>query len=344
MPLWSKKITKLSHAPTFRKTLAIGFICVICVVSFLVEIFGGTAGWSYDDWYGPFYPEKKDRGFTELEFYSNFFDCVEVNSTFYRHFPPSTAEKWLREVSKNDKFVFIVKLFRQFTHGSRQRDEEFLKNRSIINEFLSPFMEQKKLGGILIQFSEYYRESVEARDYVTLIMDMFHDYPLFFELRHVSWYSQQAKDFLKHNEANVIAIDQPQLKGMIDFDPEIMGRIGYVRFHGRNAEAWEAGRRNLKGEKVSEDRSARYNYLYSGSELDEIEHKLRKVKARCERTYLIMNNHPLGKAIVNALELIRRMRDQEKVRVPDTTLKYFPEVGKFADKVIVSPIGNLFQR
>jgi uncharacterized protein YecE (DUF72 family) len=313
------------------------------VVPLPVEIFGGTAGWSYDDWYGPFYPEKTEKGFSELEFYSQFFDCVEVNSTFYRHFPPSTAEKWLRQVRKNPKFVFLVKLFQQFTHGNRQRDREFLKNRSIIMEFLSPFVEQKKFGGILAQFSEYYRESEQARDYIALIMDFFHDYPLFFELRHVSWYSGRAREFLRHNEVNVIAIDQPELRGMIGFDPEIMGKIGYVRFHGRNAATWEAGRQNLKEGKNNEDPSARYNYLYSGSELDEIEEKLNRVKAHCERTYLIMNNHPLGKAIVNALELIRRMRDLEKVRVPDTILKYFPEVGKFAERVDASPAGDLFR-
>ncbi len=309
-----------------------------------MEIFGGTAGWSYVDWYGPFYPEKKEKGFSELKFYADFFDCVEVNSTFYRHFPPTTAEKWLFEVKKNPKFVFIIKLFQQFTHGSHQKDQEFLKNRSIVMEFLSPLVEQKKLGGILVQFSEYYRESKEAREYIDFIMSMFNDYDLFFELRHTSWYAPSAREFFKEINANIVAIDQPQLKGMVGFDPEIMGKVGYVRFHGRNAAMWEAGREALKlGKKNdNEDRNARYNYLYSSKELDALEEELRKVMARCNRTYLIMNNHPLGKAVVNALELVRRMRDQEKVRVPDTVLKYFPEMGKFAEKMDVSPLGSLF--
>ncbi|HUI29257.1 MAG TPA: DUF72 domain-containing protein [Candidatus Acidoferrales bacterium] len=310
-----------------------------------MEIYAGTAGWSYPDWYGPFYPEKKEKAFSELKFYADFFDCVEINSTFYRHFPPSTAEKWLAEVKKNPNFVFIVKLFQQFTHGSRQKDKEFLNNRSVVIEFLSPLVEQKKLAGILVQFSEYYRENEEAEEYVALIIDMFRDYTLFFELRHTSWYTARAKEFYKQNGVNVVAIDQPKLNGMIGFDADVLGKIGYVRMHGRNAETWQAGREALRAGKRNdnEDRNARYNYLYNISELDEIEEKLNKVKERCERMYLIMNNHPLGKAVVNALELVRRLRGDPTVRVPSTILKYFPEMGKFAERVDVGPLGDLFE-
>ncbi len=40
-----------------------------------MEIFGGTFGWSYGDRHSPFYPEKKQKGFSELKFYADFFDC-----------------------------------------------------------------------------------------------------------------------------------------------------------------------------------------------------------------------------------------------------------------------------
>lgn len=300
-----------------------------------MEVYGGTAGWSYADWHGPFYPERKEKGFSELKFYADFFDCVEVNSTYYRHFPPSTAEKWLTEVKKNPKFIFLVKLFKEFTHGSRERGKEFIENRNTVMEFLSPFMDQKKLGGVLVQFSEYYRDSVQSQEYIALIRDAFNDYPLFFELRHTSWYTARAKEFLKQNDINVIAIDQPQLKGMIGFDSELFGKVAYVRLHGRNSEMWDLGRKALAEGMEAEgaDRNARYNYLYSSPELDELEEKLRRAKEHCTNMYLVLNNHPLGKAVVNALELIRRMRDMEKISVPDTTLKYFPELGKIANKV-----------
>jgi hypothetical protein len=41
-------------------------------------------------------------------------------------------------------------------------------------------------------------------------------------------------------------------------------------------------------------------------------------------------------------QLVRRMRGQEKMRVPDTIIKFFPEMGKFADRIDVSPLGDLF--
>lgn len=90
------------------------------------------------------------------------------------------------------------------------------------------------------------------------------------------------------------------------------------------------------------DRNARYDYLYGVSELDEIERKIRKVKERCDRVYVVANNHPMGKAVANALELVKRLRNVEKVRIPDTVIKYFPELGKIAERIDVSPLGDLF--
>ena len=43
----------------------------------------GTSGWSYDSWWGPFFPDglrKKDA----LAWYATRFDCVELNAPHYR--------------------------------------------------------------------------------------------------------------------------------------------------------------------------------------------------------------------------------------------------------------------
>lgn len=48
-------------------------------------IYIGTCGYSYKDWIGPFYPEgTKDASM--LEYYAQYFDFVEINSSFY-HMP-----------------------------------------------------------------------------------------------------------------------------------------------------------------------------------------------------------------------------------------------------------------
>ncbi|HER44041.1 MAG TPA: DUF72 domain-containing protein, partial [Candidatus Eisenbacteria bacterium] len=46
------------------------------------KLFIGPAGWSYEDWVGPVYPSsgRIDR----LTYIARFFDCIELNSSFYR--------------------------------------------------------------------------------------------------------------------------------------------------------------------------------------------------------------------------------------------------------------------
>jgi len=48
----------------------------------MVKINIGCAGWDYNDWVGAFYPKPLER-YNHLEFYSKFFDVIEINSTFY---------------------------------------------------------------------------------------------------------------------------------------------------------------------------------------------------------------------------------------------------------------------
>ncbi len=135
--------------------------------------------------------------------------------------------------------------------------------------------------------------------YIALMMDMFHDVQLFFELRHMSWYTDRAREFLVHNGVNVVAVDQPQLEGMAGFNTDLSGEICYVRFHGRNARMWELGRKALsenqsdQSETDERDRNSRYNYLYSSSELDDVEKKIRKVKDSCERDLSCDEQSPL---------------------------------------------------
>ncbi len=311
---------------------------------------GGTAGWSYEDWVGPFYPIDPPRGFSRLAFYSGFFDCVEVNSTFYRHFSPAVAEKWLREVEPNERFVFLVKLHNSFSHGRTVGSREISADKTIVSEFLAPFVESRKLGGLLVQFSEYFRDTPAARDRIASIVDGFAGIRLFLELRHSSWYTDSASEFIADRRADVIAIDQPGLDGLVGLDPDIVGEVGYFRLHGRNQEAWKLGRKSLAQKRSARDsfdltepgRNDRYNYLYSVAELDEIEAKIRKVGERCSKIYVVANNHPMGKAVANALELVRRLRNQQRVRMPDTVIKYFPELEKAAVRVSVGPQDTLF--
>ncbi len=50
----------------------------------------GCSGWQYDSWRGRLYPEGLAKG-RWLERYSQTFDTVEVNSTFYRLASPEAS-------------------------------------------------------------------------------------------------------------------------------------------------------------------------------------------------------------------------------------------------------------
>ena len=79
----------------------------------------GPAGWSYRDWEGVVYPRPKPRGFHPLGFLAQFFQCLEINSTFYAPARGEHAELWAREVEDLPDFRFTAKLHRDFTHLDR---------------------------------------------------------------------------------------------------------------------------------------------------------------------------------------------------------------------------------
>jgi uncharacterized protein YecE (DUF72 family) len=54
----------------------------------------GPAGWSYKDWEGFVYPPQPGPKFDALAYLANFFDTIEINSTFYRPPSESAAKSW----------------------------------------------------------------------------------------------------------------------------------------------------------------------------------------------------------------------------------------------------------
>src|SRR5204862_7525470 len=80
------------------------------------ELRVGTSGWQYKHWKGRFYP--KDLPTAKwLDYYTRYFDTVELNNPFYRQPEKKTFEKWRRSVP--GEFVYAVKLNRFITHVKR---------------------------------------------------------------------------------------------------------------------------------------------------------------------------------------------------------------------------------
>ena len=75
----------------------------------------GPAGWAYNDWNGIVYPEPKPRGFDPLAYIANYFNTVEINSSFYGPPRADTAKKLIESVKSNSDFRFTAKLFQSFS-------------------------------------------------------------------------------------------------------------------------------------------------------------------------------------------------------------------------------------
>jgi uncharacterized protein YecE (DUF72 family) len=277
------------------------------------EIRIGPAGWSYDDWKGIVFPQNPARGFDPLSYLSNYFDTIEINSTFYTPPSPSVSRSWARRVRSNPRFRFTAKLYRNFTH---QREAISEGEKKVFKEGIDPLMDEGRLGAILIQFPYSFHNTRENRSYLLSVAESFSQYPIVVEVRHRSWDRHYIYEMFRENGIGFCNIDQPRVSYSIGNTEEVTGSVGYLRLHGRNAEDWfreDAGR------------DSRYDYLYSDLELQEIEDRIRKIASLARETYVIANNHFRGKAICNAIQLRFRL-ERKEIPVPETLKANYPNL------------------
>lgn len=276
----------------------------------------GTAGWSYKDWVPNFYPKQQSNNFDWLQFYSAYFNFVEVNSTYYTYLNPRIVEGWLRKVEGIEDFTFAMKLHQDFTHK-----HSFDKNKVLaIQQNLNQLKEEGRLSGLLIQFPYSFQFNEANVDYMQRVIELFDGYKRFVEVRHKSWEGKRAKSI------TFCTIDQPSIGESIEFIPIAGNGNVYIRFHGRNEEAWKNSLRNFGNKQTYEEQNARYEYLYSQSELLLISRKIKDVYDKVKDIYLVMNNHPKGDAVANVFELLHLLKNRGKVEMPETIIKAYPNL------------------
>lgn len=273
----------------------------------------GPAGWSYKDWQGVVYPPKAGSKFDPLSYLAQFFDTIEINSSFYRPPTPATSKSWTNRVSENPAFTFTAKLHRVFTH---ERGKATAEDEKSFREAINPLAESGKLGAILIQFPWSFKNTEAERAYLSRLIAQFRQYPLVVEVRHTSWNTPEVYDELEERGVGICNIDQPVFKRSIKPAALTTSGIGYVRLHGRNYENWFRDKA---------PRDDRYNYLYSLDELDPWITRIREVAKQTKESYVITNNHFLGKAVVNALE-IKSILSERKVPAPEPLFEKYPEL------------------
>ena len=73
----------------------------------------------------------------------------------------------------------------------------------------------------------------------------------------------------------------------------------------------------------------RYNYLYSLDELEPWVERAKVVAKRTKDTYVVTNNHFLGKAVVNAFEMVSLLFGRP-VEVPGQLKQHYPVLEQIA--------------
>jgi len=262
------------------------------------KIYIGTSGWSYPKgegtWKGYFYPSTK---INELEYYSQYFNTVEINSSFYRPPNPGFVHNWVRRVPQD--FLFTVKLWQKFTHPKMYKEatgqEAIISQEDVdwFNKSIEPLVKSAKLGALLAQFPPSFKNDDYGKQMLNAVINAFSHYRLAVELRHRSWSDDSnTATVLKNSDVAWVRIDEPKFKSSVAEETPLTSPIAYFRFHGRNAEMWWKG-----------NSETRYKYLYSPEEIAELSKKVESAAQLSALTFAFFNNHWQAYAPRNATDL-----------------------------------------
>ena len=235
----------------------------------------GCSGWQYDDWRGVLYPEGLAKG-RWLERYSQVFETVEVNSTFYRLASADAVKRWVEETPP--EFVFAAKASRYMTHVKRLQN--LGEGIGRYYDGIEPLVESRKLGPIVWQFpANFERDDERFGRALPLLPPGRHC----FEFRHESWFTDSVyKQLRAHNAALVIA-DSPRWP----FQARVLtADWTLVRLH--------HGHRGRDGN-------------YSETEIAEWAQRIAGWSEQAE-AFVYFNNDRRGYAVRNALSLTRRLQ------------------------------------
>lgn len=280
----------------------------------------GPCGWSHPDWEGRVYPRDKPPGFHPLAHLARYFDCIEVDSTFYAYPRRENVQRWAELVREHPSFRFFAKLHRDFTQAPEREPATWEANARAYRDGLEPLRREKRLSGVLVEFPvSFLFGKVEVRR-LGRIRELLDGLPLILEVRHESWFTPPALASIRGVGHSLAYVDLPAAWNHPPAWHEPTGPIGYVRLHGRNEHAWSRAEAN---------HDERFDYLYGADEIELISRRAERVAALHDSTAVLTNNHRSGKAIANALELAARLR-RARVAAPPEIVESFPGLASIA--------------
>jgi uncharacterized protein YecE (DUF72 family) len=237
----------------------------------------GCSGWSYKDWGEIFYPkglQPKDY----LKFYSNVFNCVEIDSSFYRIPNQFMINQWRANTPSG--FLFSPKLPRKITHDNKLENSE-----STLVYFYSVMSKLgSKLGPIAVQLPPSIKLSTHLEIMKKFLDQLSPDFKHSIEFRHKSWFTPEVYKLLRSkNVAMVWSLNQ-----YVETPPEVTADFVYLRMVGDREITEFSG--------IQKDRSEEMKRWASAvqSKSDEF-----------ERGFIFFNNHFAGFSPESANEFRR---------------------------------------
>jgi uncharacterized protein YecE (DUF72 family) len=212
--------------------------------------------------------ERKDY----LKYYSQVFDFVEIDSSFYNTPNVFMTKRWASLTS--DNFRFTAKFPRSITHEKRlAADADSEKELRYFFDVMRPL--RTKLLALLLQLppSLTAKEGVKKLEILTNMLDQ--DFRYAIEFRHQSWFERSVYRLLSDNN---ISLAWSQLDD-IQIPAELTSDFVYLRFIGdRSIDEREFGR-------IQKDRS---------KDLKMWSESLDRVKDNATLAIVAANNHYAG--------------------------------------------------
>ena len=180
----------------------------------------GCSGFHYRDWRGKFYPEDLTQK-NWFDYYTRFFDTVELNVTFYRFPQLSFLQNWYNKSPAH--FRFSVKAPKAITHF-----KQFHDSTRMITDFYETINEglKEKLGPVLFQMPPRFSYDEERLELIIKNLD-----PSFnnvAEFRHDSWWRQDVYKTLADHNITFCGMSHPTLTDDVIINTSSV----YYRFHG----------------------------------------------------------------------------------------------------------------
>lgn len=234
----------------------------------------GCSGFAESYWKGIFYPEDlsaKDY----LNFYAEYLNAVEINSTFYRKPRVSTLENWVAQTGPS--FKFFIKIPKTISHIKKLEDTK--AETAEFCQYISDHLKDK-LGGFLFQLPPSFKFTKEN---LQKVLDTVDNLCLnVVEFRHHSWWTKEIQDVL--NERSIVFSGVSIPKNIPNDFMINNSEFAYYRLHG------------VPDQFKSE---------YSENELESLATEIQKFEGT---SYVFFNNTFGTAAIKNALGLQRILK------------------------------------